>query len=153
MALLKPQRLVVLAVMAALTMAISALLFVTLAAPSASAFGSVHVSNLVVKSVTIDQQTKVATAKGAVTVTGAKRAYVGVQVIQTVGRVHSARAFGEKMITTDDSYRDHFTIKLINEQGRLGPGDANVRSYSEAYTRNGYDWANFTKTMQVSQAH
>jgi hypothetical protein len=40
-----------------------------------------------------------------------------------------------------------------NEQGRLGPDDATVRAYSEAYTNYGYDYAFFTKTMQVSKAH
>ena len=153
MAIAKSQRrLGVLALMAALGLLLSALAYVTLATP-ANAYGSVKVSNLVVKSVTIDPQTKVATVRGAVTVTGAKRAYVGVEVGQTVGRVHTAYAYGEKIIATDGSYRDTFTIKLSNEQGRLGPGDATVRSYSEAGSRNGYDWANFAKTMQVSNAH
>jgi hypothetical protein len=154
MAIAKSQRrLGVLALMAALGMLLSALLSATLASNTANAYGSVKVNNLVVKSVTIDPQTKVATVKGAVTVTGAKRAYVGVEVVQTVGRVHTAYAYGERMIATDGSYRDHFTIKLSNEQGRLGPGDATVRSYSEAYSRNGGDYAYFDRTMQVSNGH
>jgi hypothetical protein len=154
MALAKSQRrLGVLALMAALALLLSALVSVTLATSTANAFGGVRVNNLVVKSVTIDPQTKVATVKGAVTVTGAKRAYVGVEVVQTVGRVHTAYAYGEKLITTDGSYRDHFTIKLSNEQGRLGPGDATVRSYSEAGSRYGWDYAYFSKTLQVSNAH
>ena len=154
MAIAKSQRgLSVLALMAAVGMLLSALVSVTLASPTANAYGTVKVSNLVVKSVTIDPQTKVATVKGAVTVTGAKRAYVGVEVVQTVGRVHTTYAYGEKMIATDGSYRDPFTIKLSNEQGRLGSGDATVRSYSEAGSRHGWDYAYFTKTMRVSNAH
>ena len=147
------RRLGALALMAALGMLLGALLSVTLASTTANAFGSVKVSNLVVKSVSVDPQTKVATVKGAVTVTGAKRAYVGVEVVQTVGRVHTTYAYGEKTIATDGSYRDTFTIKLSNEQGRLGPGDATVRSYSEAGSRHGWDYAYFAKTMRVSNAH
>ena len=126
------------------------LLATTLVAPAASAFGGVHVNNLVVRSVTIDPQTKVATAKGAVTCTGARRAYVGVEVIQTVGRVHSAYAAGEKRLDCDG--RERFTIKLINYQGRLGPGEATVGAIAEAGSRYGYDFARFHEVLQVGKA-
>ena len=150
MALLKPQRLTVLAMTAALTLLLTALLAATLVAPTASAFGGVSVSNLVVRSVTVDPQTKLATAKGAVTCTGARRAYVGVEVIQTVGRVHSAEAFGQKRIECDGRVR--FTIGLTNYHGRLGPGDATVDAFAEAGSRFGYDFARFREILQVSNA-
>jgi len=126
------------------------LLATILVAPAASAFGGVSVSNLVVRSITVDPQTKVATAKGALTCTGARRAYVGVEAIQTVGRVHSAYAAGEKRLDCDG--RNRFSIKLVNYQGRLGPGEATVGASAEAFSRYGYDFATFTKIMQVSNA-
>lgn len=126
------------------------LLATTLVAPAASAFGGVSVSNLVVTSVTINPQTKVATAKGALTCTGARRAYLGVEAIQTVGRVHSAYAAGDKRLDCDG--RERFSVKLTNYQGRLGPGEATVQAYAEAGSRHGYDFAAFTRVLQVSNA-
>lgn len=126
------------------------LLAATLVAPAANA-SEVNVSNLVIKSVTIDPQTKVATARGAVKCTGAGRAYIGVEVSQTVGRLHTVYAFGQKRIDCDG--RKSFTIRLTNEQGRLGPGEARVRSYAEAFTRFDYDFARFSKVMRVTNAH
>ena len=152
MALLKPQRLTVLALTAALTLLLTALLAATLAAPKASAFGGVNVSDLEVKSVTVDPQTKVATAKGTVKVTGHKRGYVVVGVTQTVGRVHTAYAEGFKGLKDRDGTQ-RFSIELTNHQGRLGPGDANIEAYSEAWSRRGWDTAYFAKTLQVSNAH
>jgi hypothetical protein len=118
-------------------------------APAASARGGVSVSNLVVSSVTVDPQTKLATARGAVMCTGARRAYVGIEVIQTVGRVHSAQAYGDKRIVCDGRVR--FSIGLTNYEGRLGPGDATVNGYAEAFSRFGYDSARFSGVLQVGK--
>jgi hypothetical protein len=141
------QRFVLLALASALLLG---LLAITLWASAASAFGGVHVNDLVVRSVAVDPQTKLATAKGAVTCTGARRAYVGVEVIQTVGRVHSAEAYGQKRIECDG--RGRFSIGLTNYQGRLGPGDAAVDAYAEAGSRFGYDFASFHEVLQVGKA-
>jgi hypothetical protein len=141
------QRFVLLALASALLLG---LLAITLSASAASAFGRVHVNDLVVRSVAVDPQTKVATAKGAVTCTGARRAYVGVDVIQTVGRVHSAEAYGQKRIACDGRVR--FSIGLTNYQGRLGPGDATVDAFAEAGSRFGYDFAGFHEVLQVGKA-
>ena len=125
------------------------LLATTLWAPAASARGGVSVSNLVVSSVTVDPQNKLATARGAVTCTRARRAYVGIEVIQTVGRVHSARAYSEKRIVCDGRVR--FSIGLTNYEGRLGPGDATVNGHAEAFSRFGYDSARFSGVLQVGK--
>ena len=106
---------------------------------------------MVVRSVTVDPQTKLATARGAFTCTGAKRAFVGVEVIQTVGRIHSADAFAEKRLVCDG--RRKFKVELTNFEGRLGPGDATVFGYAEAFTRFGYDFARFRGVLQVTNAN
>ena len=126
------------------------LLATTLVAPTTDAVGGVKVNNLVVRSVAIDPQTKVATAKDALTCTGARRVYVGVDVVQTVGRVHSAETYGQKGIACDGRVR--FSIGLTNYQGRLGPGDAPVEAYVEAGSRFGHDFARFHEILRVGKA-
>ena len=125
------------------------LLAATLVAPAASA-SQLRVSDLIIRSITIDPQTKVATAKGAVTCTGARRATVSVEVSQTVGRLHTVYAYGEKRIDCDG--RERFSIRLTNYQGRLGPGEATVRAEAFAFTRFDYDFARFSKVMRVTNA-
>lgn len=136
-------------VLALAFMLVWGLLAVTLVAPAASA-SEVNVRDLVIRSITIDPQTKVATAKGAVTCTGARRATVYVEVSQTVGRLHTVYAAGQKRIDCDG--RERFSIRLTNYQGRLGPGEATVRAEAFAFARFDYDFARFSKVMRVTNA-
>jgi hypothetical protein len=142
----RSQRLVVLTLA---LMLVWSVLAATLLAPAASA-SEVNVRDLVIRSITLDPQTKVATARGAVTCTGASRAFVGVEVSQTVGRLHTVYAYGDKRIDCDG--RERFSIRLTNAQGRLGPGEATVQAGAEAFTRFDYDFAFFSGVLQVSNA-
>ena len=150
MALSKSPRLIVLAAMAGFALLLGSLLAATLLAPAASA-SEVSVSNLVIRSVTIDPQTKVATARGVVTCTGGRRVTLYVEVYQTVGRLNTVVAAGQKTIACDG--RRSFSIQLSNYQGRLGPGDATVNAYAEAFTATDYDFAEFSKVLPVTNTN
>jgi hypothetical protein len=141
------RRLVVLAVAFALLWSVLAAAFL---APSASA-SEPTVSDLVVRSVTIDPQTKVATVKGAVTCTGANRLYLYIEASQTVGRHHTSYAYVEKRLECDG--RERFSFALTNAQGRLGGGEAQVRAFAGACTREGCDTARFSEVMRVTNAN
>jgi hypothetical protein len=143
----RPRRLVVLAMAFAMLWSVLAAAFV---APSASASEPV-VSDLVVRSITVDPQTKVATLRGAVTCTGANRAYFYVEVSQTVGRLHTVNAYAEKRLECDG--RERFSLRLTNYQGRLGPGEAKVMAFAGACTRGACDDARFSKTMRITNAN
>jgi hypothetical protein len=108
------------------------------------------VSNLTITSVTVDPQTKVATVKGAVTCSGARRVEVFVEVSQTVGRLHTVTAGGDKRLDCDGRVR--FTLKLTNFEGRLGPSEAAVRAGAFACSREACDFARFTEVMRVTNA-
>jgi hypothetical protein len=91
---------------------------------TALAAGAVSVSvpsvrDLVIRSVTINPQTKVATVRGAVTCTRAESVELFVDVRQAVGRLHTVSASGAKELDCDG--RVSFSLRLRNEQGRLGP--------------------------------
>ena len=144
----RPRRLVVLAMAFAMLWSVLAAAFV---APSASASEPV-VSDLVVRSITVDPQTKVATVKGAVTCTGANRLYLEVEVSQTVGRMHTVYAYAQKRLECDGE-RQRFSMRLINYQGRLGAGEATVRAFAGACTREGCDTARFNEVMRVTNAN
>jgi hypothetical protein len=141
-----PRRLLVLAMVFAL---LWSMLAATFLAPLASASEPI-VSDLVIRSITIDPQTKVATVSGAVTCTGANRLYLSVEVSQTVGRLHTIYAFAEKRLECDG--RERFSMPLTNYQGRLGPGEAQVRAFAGTCTREGCDSARFTEVMRVTTA-
>jgi hypothetical protein len=119
-------------------------------APMASASEPV-VSDLVIRSITIDPQTKVATVRGAVTCTGANRLFVDVEVSQTVGRLHTVYAYASKRLECDG--RERFSMRLTNYQGRLGPGEATVRAFAGACTREACDSARFNEVMRVTTAN
>ena len=59
---------------------------------------------------------------------GATLQTVVVDVEQTVGRLHTVRASGDKDVACDG--RVSFTLRLRNVEGRLGPGDANVEAFA-----------------------
>ncbi len=141
------RRLVVLAMAFALLWSVLAAAFL---APTASA-SEPFVSDLVVRSVTVDPQTKVATVRGAVTCTGANRAYLYIEVSQTVGRLHTVYAYAEKRLECDG--RERFSLELTNAQGRLGPGEAKVMAFAGACTREACDSARFSKTMRITNAN
>ena len=142
-----PRRLVVLSMAFAMLWSVLAAAFLV---PSASASEPV-LSDLVVRSVTIDPQTKVATAKGAVTCTGANRAFLYVEVSQTMGRLHTVYAYAQKRLECDG--RERFSLTLTNAQGRLGTGEAQVRAFAQACAREGCDAARFTETMRITNAN
>lgn len=108
---------------AALALLLGFSLVASLAAPAVSA-SETSVRNLVIRSITVDPKTKVATVRGAVTCTGGESVEVFVDVSQTVGRLHTVSAFGDKELDCDGRVR--FSLRLRNEEGRLGPGDADV---------------------------
>ncbi len=144
------RRLVVLAMAFALLWSVLAAAFL---APTASANEPVVkpvVSDLVVRSVTVDPQTKVATVRGAVTCTGA-RGYLYIEVSQTVGRLHTVYAYAQKRLECDG--RERFSLELTNAQGRLGPGEAKVMAFAGACTREACDSARFSKTMRITNAN
>lgn len=143
----RARRPVVLAMAFALLWSVLAAAFL---APSASA-GEPVVSDLVIRSITIDPQTKLATAKGAVTCTDAKRAGLYVEVSQTVGRFHTVYAYAEKRLECDG--RERFSLTLTNAQGRLGPGEAQVRAFAGACTREACDFARFSEVIRVTTAN
>jgi hypothetical protein len=142
-----PRRLVVLAMAFAMLWSVVAAAFL---APMASASEPV-VSDLVITSVTIDPKTKVATVRGAVTCTGANRGFLYIEVSQTVGRLHTVYAYAQKRLECDG--RERFSLTLTNAQGRLGTGEAEVRAFAQACTREGCDAARFTETMRITKAN
>ncbi len=145
----RPRRLVVLAMAFAMLWSVLSAAFL---APSASASEPV-VSDLVVTSITVDPQTKVATVKGAVSCTGANRLYLAVEVSQTVGRLHTVYAYAEDRRSECDGERQRFSMRLTNYQGRLGAGEAKVRAFAGACTREGCDTARFNEVMRVTNAN
>jgi hypothetical protein len=123
LAMARARRRIILAAMAAFALLLAFSFVTALATPAASA-AEPSVRNLVIRSVTINPQTKVATVKGAVTCTGGDFLTIDVEVRQTVGRLHTVRASAFKDVACDG--RVSFTLRLRNDEGRLGPGDARV---------------------------
>jgi hypothetical protein len=93
----------------------------------------------------------VATARGAVTCTEAESVVVFVDVSQTIGRLHTVVAGGEKELNCNG--RVNFSLKLRNFEGRLGPGDANVEAFAIACNRNVCFGDDFTRVMRITNAH
>src|SRR3712207_1397139 len=98
-----------LAAMAAFALLLVFSLVASLAATDASA-SVPRIRDLVIRSVTVDPQTKVATVRGAVTCTGAESFLVFVDVSQTVGRLHTVSAGGDKELDCDGRVR--FSLRL-----------------------------------------
>lgn len=146
MSLLSSRRAMVLAAFALL---LGFSLVAWLAAPAVSA-AEIRVSNLVIRSITTNPQTKVATVRGAVTCTGAESVVVFVDVRQTVGRLHTVSAGGEKELNCNG--RVNFSLKLRNFEGRLGPGDANVEAFAIACNRNVCFGDDFSRVMRITNA-
>jgi hypothetical protein len=143
----RARRPIMLVAMAAFALLLAFSLVASVAASSASAVDP-SVRNLVIRSVTIDPQTKVATAKGAVTCTGGNGLDVFVDVRQTVGRLHTVRASGDKDVACDG--RVSFRIRLRNDEGRLGPGNATVDSFAITCTRTRCFGDDFTRVMRIT---
>ena len=150
MAMLSSRRAIVLAAMAAaLALLLGYALLASLAAPAAGA-SEISVSNLVIRSITLDSKTKVATARGAVTCTGAESVQVFVDVSQTVGRLNTVFASGGKELNCDG--RVSFSIRLRNLQGRLGPGDADVEAGAFTCTDERCFGDDFFRVIRVTNA-
>jgi hypothetical protein len=150
MAPIKLPRLILFAVIVAFALLLALLLSASVVAPAARASDGVSVRNLVIRSITIDPKTKLVTAKGALTCTGARRARVVVEVTQPVGRVNTAYASTDTRIVCDG--RKRFSLDLTTSEGRLVPGYATVGAYSEAWTRQDYDFVGFSGVLQVRNA-
>jgi len=98
------------------------------------------VRNLTITQTTIDPQTKVVTVKGKVRCADAvNRAFVGVQVSQVVGRLHTVRGFGEKSLLCNDGGPTPFTLRLSASEGRFAPGKATLRAFTGACTGNEFE--------------
>jgi hypothetical protein len=143
------RRPIMLAVMVAFALLLAFSFVAALAATTASAVEP-SVRNLVIRSVTLNPQTKVATVKGAVTCTGTRRLDVFVDVSQTVGRLHTVSAVGDKEVACDG--RVGFTLRLRNVEGRLGPGDARVVADAFTCTRTGCFGDDFEGVRQITNA-
>jgi hypothetical protein len=87
-----------LAAMAAFALVLMFSLVASLAATDASA-SVPRVRDLVIRSITVDPQSKVATVRGAVTCTGGDDATLFVDVSQTIGRLHTVKAGSTKSLT------------------------------------------------------
>lgn len=135
-----------LAALAAAFALVCGLLAATLAVPAASA-SKPRVSNMVIRSMTIDPQTMVASAKGAVTCTGTRRAYLWVEVHQGAGPIRTGYAYGQRHIDCDG--RKRFSIKLTTARGRLLPGDAKVKAFAEVWTPQAHDFARFSGVVPI----
>jgi hypothetical protein len=81
---------------------------------------------------------------------GADEATVFVDVSQTVGRLHTVTAQGEKDVSCDGRVR--FSLRLRNVEGRLGPGDATVDAFAITCTPEVCFGVDFTKVMRVTTA-
>jgi hypothetical protein len=145
----RSRRSILLAATAASALLVALALVASLAASTASAIEP-SVRNLVIRSITVDPQTKVATAKGAVTCTGGNEATVFVDVSQTVGRLHTVTASGSKDVACDG--RVNFRLRLRNEVGRLGPGDATVEAFALTCTRDECFGTDFAKVLRITTA-
>jgi hypothetical protein len=100
-------------------------------APAASARG-VWVHELLIKSVSLDPKTKVATASGRISCTGARWARVSVKVRQEVGALPPVYAYGSKRMPCER--RHSFEIKLRSAEGSLSPVKA-VRVKAKAVAK------------------
>jgi hypothetical protein len=145
----RARRPIIVAVMAAFALLLAFSFVASLAATSANAVEP-SIRNLVIRSVTLNPQTKVATVKGAVTCARGDFLDVDVEVSQTVGRLHTVRAVGGKDLACDG--RVSFTLRLRNVEGRLGPGDARVEAF--AFTCNPDDCfgTEFNRVMRITTA-
>ena len=140
---------IMLEVIAALALLLVFSLVTTLAAGAVSA-SVPSVRNLVIRSVTIDPQTKVATVRGAVTCTGAESVEVFVDVRQKVGRLYTVSASGAKEL--DCGGRVSFSLRLRNFEGRLGPGDAEVEATAFTCNEEACFGTDFFRVMRVTNA-
>jgi hypothetical protein len=98
----------------------------------------------------LNPKTKVATVKGAVTCSGGDFLSVDVQVRQTVGRLHTVMANGDKDLACDG--RVGFTLRLRNDEGRLGPGDARVDAGAFTCNPDGCTFTDFPRVMRITNA-
>jgi hypothetical protein len=100
--------------------------------PVATARG-VWVRELHIKSVSLDPKTKVATASGRISCTGAKWARVSVEIRQEFGELPPVYADGSKRMPCEK--RRNFELKLKSSEGMLSPIKAvRVKAEAEAIT-------------------
>ncbi len=145
----RTRRPIMLVAMAAFALLLAFSLVASLAASTASAIEP-RVRDLVIRSVTINPQTKVTTVKGAVTCTRGDFLAVDVEVSQTVGRLHTVRASGGKDLACDG--RARFTLRLRNDVGHLGPGDADVDAFAFTCNQDGCFGTELTRVMRITTA-
>ena len=146
----RARRRIIVAAMAACALLLAISLVAALATPAASA-AEPSLRNLVIRSVTIDPQTKVATVKGAVTCTRGDFLTVDVEVRQMVGRLHTVRASAFKDVACDG--RISFTLRLRNVEGRLGPGDAIVDAGAFSCNPDGCSGTDVNRAVRITTAH
>jgi hypothetical protein len=145
----RARRPIMLVAMAAFALLLAFSLVASLAASTASA-AEPSVRDLVIRSVTLNPQTKVTTVKGAVTCRRGDFLSVDVEVSQTVGRLHTVSARGGKDLACDG--RTQFTLRLRNVEGRLGPGDATVDAGAFTCNEEGCLFTDITRVMRITNA-
>ena len=143
----RARRPIILAMLAAFALLLAFSFVASLAASTASA-AETSVRNLVIRSVTLNPQTKVTTVKGAVTCSRGDFLSVDVEVSQTVGRLHTVRARGGKDLDCDG--RARFTLRLQNDEGRLGPGDADVDASAFTCNPDNCFGTDLTRVMRIT---
>jgi hypothetical protein len=93
------------------------------------------VRDLTITSTTIDPQTKVVTVEGTVRCSQVTNfAFVGAEVSQVVGRLHTVRGFDFERFRPCEG-RTFFTLRIAADEGRFGPGEATVRVFADACSR------------------
>jgi len=93
------------------------------------------VRNLTITSITIDPQTKVVTVKGTITCSEETTfAFVGAEVSQVVGRLHTVRGFDFERLRPCEG-RTSFTLRIRADDGRFAPGEANVLLIAQGCSR------------------
>jgi hypothetical protein len=145
----RARRPIMLVTMAAFALLLAFSFLVSLAASTASA-AEPSVGDLVIRSVTLNPQTKVTTVKGAVTCRRGDFLSVDVVVSQTVGRLHTVSASGGKDLACDG--RTQFTLRLRNDEGRLGPGDARVDAGAFTCNEEACLFTDLTRVMRITNA-
>jgi hypothetical protein len=101
------------------------------------------IKNLTITSTTIDSQTRVVTVKGKVTFAPeVRRAWVGVQVSQVVGRLHTIRGGAERLLRREagDPRQMTFRFRFSAYEGRFAPGKATAEAGASTYVRSEDTW-------------
>ena len=76
---------------------------------------------------------------------------VDAEVRQTVGRLHTVRASEFKELACDGRVR--YTLRLENDEGRLGPGDATINAGAFSCQQDDCHSIAVKGTVRITNAH